>query len=327
MRSLTGIKPTATPHLGNLMGAIRPALSLQESHDAYYFIADLHAFTTLHDREAMRRYSVEVAATWLALGLDPARTVLWTQSDVPETCELAWILGCVTGHGVLERAHAYKAARDAGKDLNVGTFTYPVLMAADILLYDANVVPVGKDQKQHVEIARDMALAFNARFGEAIVVPEPRIVEEVAVVPGIDGRKMSKSYGNGVEIFLSSKALRKRLMQIVTDATPLEDPKDPTGDNVYALYKLFATPEESAALAARYRAGNFGYGHAKEELYQVLDRALGPARERYAALLADPASVERILDQGAERARSVARTTMARVRDACGFRATPRGAS
>lgn len=320
MRALTGIKPTATPHIGNLLGAIVPALRLQETHDAYYFIADYHALTTVHDGARMRGWVREVAATWLALGLDPARTVLWVQSDVPEVCELAWILSCVTGHGVLERAHAYKAAVADGRDINVGIFTYPVLMAADILLYDTDVVPVGKDQKQHVEIARDMAIAFNHRFGDTLVVPEVAIQEEVATVPGLDGRKMSKSYGNGIEIFLPAKQLRKKLMSIVTDSKGMEEPKDPTTCNVFALYKLFATPEQVADLAARYRAGGLGYGHAKQELFEVMDARLAPARARYEALLADPAALDPVLEDGAARARAVARATIDRVRQAAGFR-------
>jgi tryptophanyl-tRNA synthetase len=324
MRSLTGIKPTGAPHLGNLLGAIRPALALQHSHEAFYFIADLHALTTLHDRAEMERRTLEVAATWLALGLDPERTVVWAQSDVPEVTELTWVLSCVTGIGVLERAHAYKAARDANREINVGTFLYPALMAADILAYDSHVVPVGKDQKQHVEMARDMAIAFNSRFGDVLVVPEPLIQADVATIPGLDGRKMSKSYDNGIGIFLPAKALRKRVMQIVTDATPLEAPKDPDTDNVFALYKLVATPEQVADLAARYRAGNFGYGHAKQELYEVLDASLAPARERYEALLAEPAGIHDVLESGATRARHIARATLGRVRAACGFRATPR---
>ncbi len=325
MRSLTGIKPTNVPHLGNLLGAIRPAIQLQATHEALYFIADLHALTTLQDAPRMRRFSLEVAATWLANGLDPTRTVLWAQSDVAEVTELAWILSCVIGFGALERAHAFKSARDAGRDINVGTFSYPVLMAADILAFDSNVVPVGKDQKQHVEMARDMALAFNARFGEALVVPEPLIQDNVATVPGIDGRKMSKSYDNGIEIFLPAKALRKRVMQIVTDATPLEDPKNPDSDNVFALYRLFASPEQAAALAARYRGGNYGYGHAKQELFELLDAELAPRRAHYEELLANPSRLEAVLEDGASRARAVARTTLSRVREACGFRASPRG--
>lgn len=325
MRALTGIKPTASPHLGNLLGAIQPALSLQDQGEAYYFIADFHALTTLHDAEAMRRLVREVAATWLALGLDPARTVVWVQSDVPEVCELSWLLGCVMGHGVLERAHAYKAAVADGREINVGVFTYPVLMAADILLYDSRVVPVGKDQKQHVEIARDAAIAFNHRFGEVLVVPEPLIRDDVATVPGLDGRKMSKSYGNGIEIFLPPKALRKKIMSIVTDSKGVDDPKDPEGDHVFNLYKLFATPEQTADLARRYRAGGLGYGHAKQELFEVIDARIAPARARYEALLADPRELDGVLEAGADRARAVARATLDRARQACGFRVATQG--
>lgn len=324
MRALTGIKPTATPHIGNLLGMIEPALRLQDTHDAYYFIADYHALTTLHDREKMRQYSREVAATWLALGLDPARTVLFAQSDVPEVAELAWLLACVTGVGALERAHAYKAAQEAGKDINVGTFFYPVLMAADILAYDSDHVPVGKDQKQHVEMARDMALAFNHRFGEVFVVPEPLIRDEVATIPGLDGRKMSKSYGNAVEVWLPSKQLRKKLMGIVTDSKGVDDVKDPDTCNVFSLYKLFATPDQVAALAARYRAPGLGYGHAKQELFEVMDAQLAPARERYEALLAEPDRLDAVLADGAHRARRLALSVLGRARDACGLGRAPR---
>lgn len=324
MRSLTGIKPTAQPHLGNLLGSIRPALALQASHDAFYFIADYHALTTLHDRELVRRYTREVTAAWLAFGLDPERTTLWVQSDVPETCELAWYLGCVSGLGWLERGHAVKDAREHGREVTFGVFAYPLLMAADILLYDTHVVPVGKDQKQHIEIARDMAIAFNQRFGETLVVPEPLIQEDVAVVPGLDGRKMSKSYGNGIELFLPAKQLRKKVMSIVTDSKGVEEPKDPDHDNIFGLYKLLATPEQCADLAARYRAGGLGYGHAKQELYEVLEATLGPARERFEALLADEAALDRTLAHGAERARVHARATLRRVRDACGQHPSPR---
>jgi tryptophanyl-tRNA synthetase len=325
VRALTGIKPTATPHLGNLLGAIEPALRLQDEHEAFYFIADYHALTTLHDAQKLRAATREVAATWLALGLDPARTTLFAQSDVPEVCELAWLLGCVCGLGVLERAHAYKSAVAEGREVGVGTFTYPVLMAADILLYDSNLVPVGKDQKQHVEIARDLAIAFNARFGDVLVLPAPSIRDEVATVPGLDGRKMSKSYGNGVEIFLEPRQLRKKLMSIVTDSKGVDEPKDPDADNVFALYRLFASPEQIEALAARYRAGGLGYGQAKQELFEVVDARLSPARARYHALLADPAEVDAVLQAGAVRARAVADATLARARDAVGLRPAPRG--
>ncbi len=325
MRALTGIKPTSVPHVGNLLGMIEPALRLQDTHDAYYFIADYHALTTLHDAARMRAHTVEVAATWLALGLDPARTTLWVQSDVPEVTELAWLLACVTGMGLLERAHAWKAARDRDEDVGAGTAFYPVLMAADILAYDADVVPVGKDQKQHVEMARDMAVAFNSRFGEVLRLPTALIRDEVATIPGLDGRKMSKSYGNTIELFTEPKALRKKVMSIVTDSKGVDDPKDPDTDNVFQLYRLFATAEESAELAARYRAGGLGYGHAKQACFEVMDRRLGDARTAYQSLLAEPGRVEAVLEDGAVRARRVASTVLARCREAVGFRGAPRG--
>ncbi|MFZ5475604.1 MAG: tryptophan--tRNA ligase [Myxococcota bacterium] len=325
MRSLTGIKPTAMPHVGNLLGAIEPALRLQRENEAFYFIADLHALTTLHDAGQMRRYSREVAATWLAFGLDPARTTLWVQSDVPEVCELAWALGCVTGLGLLERAHAYKAARDRGEELGAGTFFYPVLMAADILAYDTDFVPVGKDQVQHVEMTRDMAAAFNTRFGEVLKLPQARVQEDVATVVGLDGRKMSKSYGNGIEVFLPPKQLRKKVMSIVTDSKGVEDVKDPDADNVFALYRLFASPEQVADLARRYRAGGLGYGHAKQELYDVMEARLGPARARFEEWMADPARLDGVLEDGASRARRVAAGVLERVRGAIGVTRRPRG--
>jgi tryptophanyl-tRNA synthetase len=324
MRALTGIKPTGAPHVGNLLGMIEPALRLQDQHEAYYFIADYHALTTMQDRVGMRRYTLEVAATWLALGLDPVRTCLFAQSDVPEVAELAWMLGCVTGMGVLERAHAYKAAKDAGKELNVGTFSYPVLMAADILAYDSNLVPVGKDQKQHVEMARDMAQSFNARFGEVFVLPEALIRDEVATIPGLDGKKMSKSYGNAIDIWLPQKALRKKLMSIVTDSKGVEDPKDPDTCNVFALYKLFGSPSQIADLAAQYRAGGLGYGHAKQALFEAMEARLAEPRARYDELLAHPDRIEAVLLEGARRARAVARGVTARAREACGYTSAPR---
>lgn len=323
MRVLSGIKPTAAPHVGNYFGMIEPALRLAAQHEAFYFIADYHALTTLHDPVAMRRYSHEVAATWLALGLDPARTALFRQSDIPEVTELAWLLACVTGHGLLERAHAFKAARDKGEEVGAGTFFYPVLMAADILIYDSTHVPVGKDQVQHLEMTRDMAQAFNARFGEVLVLPAAVVQDEVATVPGIDGRKMSKSYDNHLELLGPAKARRKRVMSIVTDSRSLEEPKDPDSCNVFALYKLVASPAEQADLAARYRAGGLGYGHAKQELHEKLEARFGPARERYEALLREPAALEVVLAEGARRARALARATVARCRDAMGLPSTP----
>ncbi len=324
MRALTGIKPTAQPHVGNLLGMIEPALRLQESHDAFYFIADYHALTTLHDAERMRNYARDVAATWLAFGLDPTRTALFAQSDVPEVTELAWLLSCVTGMGGLERAHAYKSAVADGREINVATFTYPVLMAADILAYDSHAVPVGRDQKQHVEMARDMAISFNSRFGEVFVVPEPLIRDDVATIPGLDGRKMSKSYGNTIEVFLEPKPLRKKVMSVVTDSRSMDEVKDPDTCNAFALYRLFATPPEVAAMRARYLAPGLGYGHAKEALFAVMERRLGPARARYSELLAAPAELDAVLVDGATRARRVAAEVVGRARAACGLRATPR---
>lgn len=320
-RALTGIQPSGFPHIGNLKGMIEPALRLQESHDAYYFIASYHAMTTVDDPARLRAYQHEVALTWLAFGLDPTRTALFRQQDVPEVCELAWILGCHVNLGVLERAHAYKAARDAGKEMNLGTLSYPVLMAADILIYDSDAVPVGRDQKQHVEMARDFALSFNHRFGEVFRVPEPLIRDEVATVIGLDGRKMSKSYDNAIPVFAPPKELRKLAMKVKTDSLGLEDPKDPDTCNVFALYRLFASPEAQAELAERYRAGGFGYGHAKQALFEAMDSYLSGPRERYAALSEQPDVVEQILQEGARRARSVAQATMGRVRSAVGLNA------
>lgn len=327
MRALTGIKPTAAPHLGNYFGSIEPALRLSQQHEAFYFIADYHALTTLHDAAKVRQYTREVAATWLALGLDVERASLFRQSDVPEVTELTWFLSCVTGIGLLERAHAYKAARDKGEEVNAGTFNYPTLMASDILVYDSNLVPVGKDQKQHIEMAQDMAQSFNARFGPTLVIPEAHVVDAVATIPGIDGRKMSKSYDNHLPVFATAKERRKRVMSIVTDSKGLDDPKDPDTCNVFALYKLFATPEQQASLAARYRAGGLGYGHAKQELFELIEVRFGPARETYEALLQDEDRMEAILRRGAYRARAEARATLARCRAAVGLRARPVGDS
>lgn len=332
-RALTGIKPTGTPHWGNYFGMIRPALELAEvTQEAFYFIADYHALTTVRDRVALRRDSLEIAAVYLACGLDPDRIVLFRQSDVPEVCELSWILSCVTGIGLVERAHAYKDARAQGKDVNFGVVTYPVLMAADILLYDTEIVPVGKDQVQHLEMARDMAGYFNQQFlgetgydeqgrwdGKGLRRPESLVRETTATVPGTDGQKMSKSYDNVVPIFASKAEMKKRIMSIVTDSTPLEAPKDPTTCNVFALYRLIASPAECEALAARYRGGNFGYGHAKLALLDKALEVFGPMQERYDAFIADPAALEAILLRGATRARAVATPVIERVRAAVGL--------
>ncbi len=319
-RALTGIKPTGAIHIGNYLGSIRPALELQARYDAFYFIADYHAMTTVLDGEQLRRHALETTATWLAFGLDPARTVLFRQSAVPEVCELAWMLSCHMSEGMLHRGHAVKAARDDDREFNAGLLYYPVLMAADILLYDSNVVPVGRDQKQHVEIARDVAVKVNYLWGDdTLVVPEVQIRDEVAVVPGLDGRKMSKSYGNTIALWDSPKELRKRVMRIVTDSKQMEDPKDPDADNVYNLYKLLATPEQTADLRARYLRGGIGYGHAKQELYEVLEGLLAEPRERYHAWLAQPSRIEEVLDDGARRARAAAGRTLSRIRERAGL--------
>lgn len=324
-RSLSGIKSTGSPHLGNYLGMIRPAIELQETHDAFYFVADYHALTSERDNVNMRRSTYEIAATFLALGLDPKRSAFFRQSDVPEVNELAWFLSCVVTMGELERGHAYKAKRDAGEAGRAvhGLFAYPVLMAADILIYDSHVVPVGKDQIQHVEMARDMAMRFNHHFGETFVIPQAQVNEKVMTIPGIDGRKMSKSYDNGIDIFMPPKKLKQRCMQIVTDSTPLEAPKDPDKDNVIALYKFFATPDELADIQAKYRAGNYGYGHAKVALFDALERHLGPAREKYEALMGDLDTLEDILLAGAKKARAVAQEVTGRAREKIGFNRRP----
>ncbi len=327
-RSLTGIKPSGTPHLGNLLGSIRPALALVDRFDAFYFIADHHALTTVHDGARMRELTYDLAATWLALGLDPQRVTFYRQSDVPETFELAWMLSCFIGKGVLNRAHAYKDVvaknREAGRDddhgVNMGLFNYPVLMAADILLFSPDVVPVGQDQKQHVEIARDIAEAVNHALGAQLLkLPEPLIEDNVKTIPGLDGRKMSKSYDNVIPIFEQPKALRKHVMRIVTDSTPVEDPKDPDSCNVFALYRLFASAEQVDALAARYRAGGMGYGEAKQELYELLETQLSGPREQYEQLRQDTAHIDELLADGAQRARERALPVFDALRDAAGI--------
>ncbi|MBN1337130.1 MAG: tryptophan--tRNA ligase [Deltaproteobacteria bacterium] len=319
LRSLTGIKPTGMPHLGNYLGMIRPAIQLTEDCEAFYFIADLHALTTQHDRQALKEHTIQVAATWLALGLDPTRTLLFRQSDVPEVTELCWYLSCVTPLGLLQRAHAFKDAVAKGREITSGTFFYPVLMAADILAYDSDVVPVGKDQKQHVEMTRDMAIAFNFHFGDTLKVPEPRIGEEVATIPGLDGEKMSKSRGNAIPLFLDPKSLKKLVLSIRTDSTPLEAPKDPESCTVFNLFRLLASPEATAELAERYRLGGFGYGHAKLALFDLLEQHFAEARDRFRRHMDHPADVEDVLDAGGRRAREVAVRTVSRVRDAVGL--------
>ena len=319
-RSLTGIKPTGTIHVGNYLGAMRPALELVEAHESsLYFIADYHALTTVHDRGQLHTMIYDVAAAWLAAGLDPERTLLYRQSSVIEVFELTWALSCLLATGQLERGHAYKDAVARGEAPNAGIFNYPVLMAADILLYDTDVVPVGHDQKQHLELARDVAARFNHVFGEgSLVVPQPLIRDEL-LVPGLDGHKMSKSRGNVIPLFAEPKALKKTVMGIVTGSEALEAPKEPEGTTVFTLYRQIAGAAAAEELAGKLRAGGYGWGHAKQDLVTALTDTLGPMRERYVALRGDEAGLDRVLAEGTRRARAIAEATMARVRDAIGI--------
>lgn len=325
---LTGIKPTGIPHIGNWLGAIRPALALADlpNTEARYFIADYHALTAVHDAAELRRMTYDVAATWLALGLDPARTLIYRQSDVPEVFELSWILACMTSKGWMNKMHAYKAAverghgageQDVDAGINIGLYTYPVLMAADILLFDSNLVPVGKDQVQHVEIARDIAQRVNHVFGDVLTLPEAYVMNDVAVIPGLDGRKMSKSYGNVIPLFLPPNQLKKTINKIVTDSTPPEVAKDPEASLIFQIYRAVASTEQTRQLEERYRAG-IGWGEAKGALFEALEAALAPARERYVALMAEPRQIDAVLASGAESARAIARQTLSRVRGAIG---------
>ncbi len=321
MRVLTGIKPTGSPHVGNLLGAIRPALRLADGrNEAMYFIADYHALTTVHDRAALVASTYEVAATWLALGLDPDRVLLYRQSDVPEIFELAWVIACFASKGWLNRMHAYKAVIDRGEDeIGVGTYLYPVLMAADILAFDVDLVPVGKDQVQHVELARDIAQRINhVTQAEVLKLPRALLEEDAQVVPGSDGRKMSKSYGNTIPLFASSKELEKIVKTIVTDSAPPEAPKDPLTSTIFHIYRAIASKEECAALAARYHSG-IGWGAAKRSLFERLDAELAAPRSRYVELIADRGKIDDVLAEGAARARAYARTVLDRVRAAIGI--------
>jgi tryptophanyl-tRNA synthetase len=320
-RILSGIKPTGAPHLGNYFGMMQPCIALQDAGEAFYFIADYHALTTVRDPNALREYTRGVALDFLACGLDPTRSVIFRQSDVPEHTELAWILSCVTPMPMLENCHAFKDHVARNKTPNHGLFAYPVLMAADILLYDSNIVPVGRDQKQHVEVTRDLAGLMNRTFGEGLfVVPEPSIIPQVATVIGLDGQKMSKSYDNTIPLFDDEKPLRKKIMGIVTDSTPVEAPKDPADSTIVALYRLFAGEADVAKLEADFRAGGFGYGDFKKRLFEALWEYFRPLRERRAALAADQNYLDTVLRDGAERARAVATKTMDRVRRAIGLR-------
>ncbi len=318
-RILSGIQSSGKLHLGNYFGAIAQYLDLQRQAECFFFIANYHALTTIQDAEQLRSLTFDVAADYLALGLDPDRCVLFRQSDVPEVTELTWILSTVTGKGLLERAHSYKDKVAKNLQPSMGLFCYPMLMAADILIYRPHEVPVGKDQVQHIEMTQDMAGYFNNTYDCAVLVrPEPRL-GTAPVVPGVDGQKMSKSYGNTIEIFSEPKQMRKRIMSIKTDSTPLEEPKDPESCNAFALLKLMCSTAECAEWDTRYRAGGMGYGDVKKRIAELCDDLFAPARERRAELAAHPEQVNAVLERGGDRARAEARKTMALVREACGI--------
>jgi len=318
-RILSGVQPSGKLHLGNYFGAIRQHIGLQDEGECFYFIADYHALTTIQDRRELSENVRAVALDYLALGLDPERTAFFRQSDIPEVTELAWILSTVTGMGLLERAHSYKDKIAKGISPSAGLFFYPVLMAADILIYRSNVVPVGQDQVQHIEMTRDMAGSFNTTYSRVFPLPEARL-DKAPTVPGVDGKKMSKSYGNTIEIFAEGSALKNSVMRIVTDSTPVEAEKDPDNDNLFALYSLFADDAEREALAARYRKGGLGYGEVKKMLLARIDAHFAAARARRKQLERHPSIVEDALRRGAERARTEARETMRLVREATGLR-------
>lgn len=319
-RILSGIKPTGKPHIGNYFGMMRPAIEWQDRGEAFYFIADYHALTSVFDPAKLREYVRGVALDFLACGLDPDKAVLFRQSDVPEHTELAWLLSCQTPMPMLENCHAYKDHLAREKTPSHGLFAYPVLMAADILIYDSHVVPVGRDQKQHVEVTRDLAHKMNALYGHIFVVPEPSILPALATIPGLDGQKMSKSYDNTIELFEEEKSLRKKIMGIVTDSTPVEAPKDPANSAIVALYRLFASEGDVAQMEADFRAGGIGYGEFKKRLFGAIWEFFAPLRARRKDLEADAEFVERVLETGAARARAVAHETMVRVRRAVGLR-------
>lgn len=325
--ALTGIKPTGQPHIGNYLGMIKPALELAEDYQALYFIADYHALTTVKKKKELEDLTYQVTATWLALGLNPEDVIFFRQSDIPEVFELAWVLACFTSKGLLNRAHAYKtivednvaAGREEDKGINTGLYTYPVLMAADILLYGSHVVPVGLDQQQHLEITRDVALMFNNNYREVLVVPEAVIRKEVMTIPGLDGRKMSKSYNNVIPIFAPANQIQKQVKRIVTDSKRPEEPKDPDECNVFAIYRHFADTDDIEAKRQLYIDGGLAYGDMKNELYELLETTFSGQRDQYNTLMEDRKKLDKVLENGAEKARHIAVRIMRKVRKAVGM--------
>jgi len=320
MRILSGIQPSGVLHIGNYFGMMRPAIALQTEGEALYFIADYHALTSVRDPEALRANIRRVALDFLACGLDPERATLFRHSDVPQVTELAWILSTVAPMGLFERAHSYKDKLARGVAATVGLFNYPVLMAADILIYDSDIVPVGKDQKQHIEMTRDLAVKMNETFGQIFKLPEPRIQPATETVPGIDGQKMSKSYGNNIDIFGDAKEARKRVMSIVTDSTPVDAPKDPANSTIFKLYSLVASKNEIAEMRERFLKGGTGYGDFKKQLFEKLWEYFAPMRRRREEILGDKSYIDDVLARGAQRANEIADRVMKRVREAVGLR-------
>lgn len=320
-RILTGIQSTGTPHLGNILGAIIPAIEMASDpkNESFLFIADMHSLTQIKNADTLRQNTYAIASAWLAFGLDIDKTVFYRQSDVPQVTELAWYLSCFFPYQRLTLAHSFKDKADRLEDVNAGLFSYPMLMAADILLYDADIVPVGKDQLQHLEMTRDVASRFHAQLGETFVLPEAKVQEHTMYVPGTDGEKMSKSRGNLIDIFQPDKKLRKQIMGIQTDSTPMEEPKDPSTDNVFALYKILASVAQIEEMSANYLAGNYGYGHAKQQLYELLVQDFGDVREKFDYYMATPNEVDEALAIGAAKAIKVADTVLGRVRSKLGY--------
>lgn len=320
-RILTGIQSTGTPHLGNILGAIIPALKLanEAENESFLFIADMHSLTQIKDSAQLKENSYATAATWIAFGLDTNKTVFYRQSDVPQVSELMWYLLCLYPFNRLSLAHSFKDKADRMDDVNGGLFTYPILMAADILLYDAAIVPVGKDQKQHLEMTRDVANRFNLKYGETFILPEEKIEEDTMLVPGTDGEKMSKSRGNYIDVLLPEKALRTQIMSIVSDSTPLEEPKDPSKCATFALYKLIANESDTDQMRKNYLAGNYGYGHAKQALFELILTKFAEPREKFSELMADKSQIDTALSIGAEKAKLVADEVLSRVRTKVGY--------
>lgn len=320
-RILTGIQSSGRPHLGNLLGAIIPAIKLSKDpgNESFFFIADLHSLTSIKDSKTRVDNVRAVAAAWLAFGFDVDKNYLYRQSRIPEVCELTWYLNCFTPFPMLANAHSFKEKSDRLADVNAGLFTYPVLMTSDIILYDAEIVPVGKDQKQHLEITRDIATAFNNQYGETFVVPEAKIEEQVMIIPGTDGQKMSKSYGNTIDIFLPDKELLKQIKSIISDSTPLEQPKDPSKDTTFSLYSLLASTEQQEDMRKKYLAGNYGYGHAKQELYELIIQKFAEERKAFNYYMSNQDELEKKLVQGEDKARVIAREVLGRVRKKLGY--------